>query len=61
VPLSLDDARLPAARPRWSVLGSARGVLLGTVENAICHYLAVRGAPTPAAPAHAPQAEGVAA
>jgi dTDP-4-dehydrorhamnose reductase len=61
VPQSLDEARLPAARPRWSVLGTARGVLLGQVENAICHYLATRGAPAPAAVPRAPQAEGVAA
>ena len=61
LPQSLEDARLPAARPRWSVLGTARGVLLGQVENAICHYLATRGAPAPAAAARAPQAEGVAA
>ncbi|GLC24322.1 family 1 glycosylhydrolase [Roseisolibacter agri] len=45
VPIALADARLPAARPHWSVLGSARGPLLGAVENAICHYLAARGAP----------------
>jgi dTDP-4-dehydrorhamnose reductase len=61
VPQSLDEARLPAARPRWSVLGTARGVLLGEVENAICHYLGTRGAPAPTAAARAPQAEGVAA
>jgi dTDP-4-dehydrorhamnose reductase len=61
VPQSLDEARLAAPRPRWSVLGTARGVLLGEVENAICHYLGTRGAPAPAAAARAPQAEGVAA
>jgi dTDP-4-dehydrorhamnose reductase len=52
-PLALEEARLEAPRPRWSVLGSTRGVLLGAVENAICHYLAVRGAPAAAAPAAA--------
>ena len=45
VPVALADARLPAPRPHWSVLGSARGPLLGAVENAICHYLAARGTP----------------
>jgi dTDP-4-dehydrorhamnose reductase len=51
VPLALEDARLAAVRPHWSVLGSARGPLLDAVENAICHYLAARGAPVPAPPA----------
>ncbi|MDF1502619.1 family 1 glycosylhydrolase [Roseisolibacter sp. H3M3-2] len=43
-PLALDEARLAAPRPRWSVLGTARGPLLGAVENAICHYLRARAA-----------------
>jgi dTDP-4-dehydrorhamnose reductase len=41
-PVSIDEVRLPAARPRYSALGSERGRLLGSVENAICHYLAAR-------------------
>ena len=50
VPQSLAEARLAAARPHWSVLGSGRGRLIGSVENAICHYLAVRAAPAPTPP-----------
>jgi dTDP-4-dehydrorhamnose reductase len=44
VPMALEEARLPAPRPRWSVLGSARGPLLGALENAICQYLRARAA-----------------
>jgi dTDP-4-dehydrorhamnose reductase len=58
VPLALENARLPAARPRWSVLGTARGRLLDAVENAICHYLAARGepfAPPASPPPHSPR------
>jgi dTDP-4-dehydrorhamnose reductase len=44
VPLALDEARLPAPRPRWSVLGTARGPLLGALENAICQYVRARAA-----------------
>ncbi|MGZ8411738.1 MAG: family 1 glycosylhydrolase [Gemmatirosa sp.] len=55
VPLALDDARLAAVRPRWSVLGSARGPLLDAVENAICHYLAARGMPETASSPRPPR------
>ena len=38
---------LAAARPQRVELGSARGQLLGPIENAICEYLAARPAETP--------------
>lgn len=57
-PVTLADARLAAARPRWSVLGSARGPMLGAVENAICHYLAVRRGPETTPPGPAPSSDG---
>jgi dTDP-4-dehydrorhamnose reductase len=40
--VSLAEAGLAAPRPRYSALGSERGTVLGTVENAICHYVAAR-------------------
>ncbi|HZF68503.1 MAG TPA: NAD(P)-dependent oxidoreductase, partial [Gemmatirosa sp.] len=55
-PLALEHAGLAAVRPRWSVLGSTRGRLLGPLENAICHYLRARPWPVPADAARAPAA-----
>lgn len=43
----LDQFGLAAPRPRRVALGSAHGQLLGSVENAICEYLAARPAETP--------------
>ncbi|MEW5930668.1 MAG: family 1 glycosylhydrolase [Gemmatimonadota bacterium] len=39
---------LPAPRPLYGVLGSARGVLLPPLEDALARYFEERGAPAPA-------------
>jgi dTDP-4-dehydrorhamnose reductase len=38
-PHTLRELRLPAARPRYSVLGSERGQLLPTLDDALARYL----------------------
>jgi dTDP-4-dehydrorhamnose reductase len=55
-PLALEHAGLAAARPRWSVLGSARGRLLGPLDTAISHYLHARAWSMPTGDARAPSA-----
>jgi hypothetical protein len=58
VPITRAEAALPAARPAWSVLGTARARLLGPVENAICQYLAARAWPMSAERADGARADG---
>lgn len=40
---SMFDMPLPAKRPKYSVLGSERGQILPTLEEALCHYFEDRG------------------